>query len=120
MGIARAKPLGVFVSSPFETFIEDLAKSSAGEMTQVLKSMAYTSGWPQEAVEALSVVEKNGDLSIQITDGSESLVHELEYGTYEKTPNPVLRKFKAELPKLLEPFIIKEFSSKAGNMVEAL
>lgn len=103
-----------------DNFIEELAKASSQSLTEKLREMALLVGWPADAVDALSVVEEDGDLQIKIDDEMRQTVDELEYGTHEHVPSPVLRRFKADLPRLLEPFIIDMFSSKSDELVNAI
>lgn len=103
-----------------DSFIEDVAVKAAMPLTKSLQEMALTSGWPQEVSAAISVVVKNGDLDIKVEEKFQDTVDRLEYGTYDHVPNPVIRKFKAALPALLEPFISEVFTSKSGELVDAL
>lgn len=81
---------------------------AARELTAVLQRMADEAGWSGDATGALSVAANGEELSVVVEKAKEPLVNCLEYGTEEMPPKPVLRKFKANLPVLITPFILED------------
>lgn len=69
------------------------AKSAAKELTVELRDMAVAAGWPTDVASSLSVVLTNGSLNIDYPESMEQRVQDLEYGSFQKPPMSVMRKF---------------------------
>jgi hypothetical protein len=69
------------------------AKSAAKELTLELRDMAVAAGWPPGVAGSLSVVLTNGTLNIDYPESMEERIQDLEYGSFEKPPMSVFRKF---------------------------
>jgi hypothetical protein len=69
------------------------AKSAAKELTLELRDLAVAAGWPVDVASALSVVLNNGSLNIDYPESMDQRVQDLEYGSFEKPPKSVMRKF---------------------------
>lgn len=69
------------------------AKSAAKQLTLELRDLAVAAGWPADVASSLSVVLINGSLNIDYPDSMDQRIQDLEYGSFEKPPKSVLRKF---------------------------
>lgn len=81
----------------------DAALSRAGtatarKMTADLRRRAYEAGWPSEAGRSLEVRHDQGHFEVAFPEQARELVETLEYGTQEKPPTAVLRKFVTRIP----------------------
>lgn len=110
--------------SKFSIAIESVSHSAAVKASQplstVLKDMAREAGWPEEVVNHLSVVTKDGNLTPYYPGHVEKTVNDLEYGTEIEPPKMVLRKFNYNLSDLMQPYIAKELESRMSEVVGAL
>lgn len=69
------------------------AKSAAKELTLEIRDLAVEAGWPNDVASNLSVVLNNGSLNIDYPESMDQRVQDLEYGSFEKPPKSVMRKF---------------------------
>lgn len=69
------------------------AKSAAKQLTLELRDLAVAAGWPADVASSLSVVLINGSLNIDYPESMDQRIQDLEYGSFEKPPKSVLRKF---------------------------
>ena len=70
------------------------AKSAAKELTLELRDLAVAAGWPTDIASNLSVVLTNGSLNIDYPESMDQRVQDLEYGSFNKPPKSVMRKFQ--------------------------
>ena len=96
------------------------AKVAVPDLTQEVRSMATTAGWPIEASSALEVIEADGDLTVKILDHATDLVNKLEYGTDEVSPNPVIRKFTSQLDDRIQDHLHEALKLHGRNFLEEL
>lgn len=76
------------------------AKSAAKELTLELRDLAVEAGWPADVASNLSVVLTNGSLNIDYPEAMDQRVQDLEYGSFEKPPKSVMRKFMYRTEKV--------------------
>jgi hypothetical protein len=76
------------------------AKSAAKELTLELRDTALDAGWPADIARALSVVVTNGSLNIDYPESMDQRVQDLEYGSFQKPPASVMRKFMYRTEKV--------------------
>ena len=96
------------------------SKVATPELTQQVRKMAQSAGWPHEAISALEVVESGGDISVRVADEATELVNSIEYGTSEVSPNPVIRSFNSQVPELLQEHLHKALKLHGQNFLEEL
>ena len=108
------------MSEALKQAVAEAARQAASSMTSRIRSMAVEASWPDRAVQALSVVEADGDLEIKIDPEDATMVEALEYGTSSTPPNSVIRRFKADIPVLMAPYITAAISSNVDQIVEDL
>lgn len=70
-------------------------------LTTQVRTMAVNSGWPSEVAENLTVRVVEGDVALSYTDPD--TVESWEYGTGERPPMPVIRKFLNHADELHSP-----------------
>ena len=103
-----------------ENMTREVASRSTSLLTTRLRDIASSAGWPAQAVQALHVISTGSDLDIQIDPKQQDLINNLEYGTERQPPKAVIRRFKSEIPNLLENTVRAVFSEKVGSLVRGL
>lgn len=84
---------------------------AAQDATRSLRKHALDSGWPSHLARALSVTHDNGKVSIDYPERHADEILDLEYGTQDRPPSPVLRTFNnrmdqhADLATHLETYL---------------
>jgi hypothetical protein len=68
-------------------------KQAAERLTPDFRQDALTAGWPADIVFQMTVEEGDGDLYLSYPDSIASKIENLEYGTEEQPPSPVIRRF---------------------------
>ena len=76
------------------------AKSAAKELTLELRDTAVAAGWPADVASSLSVVLEGGSLNIDYPESMDQRIQDLEYGSFEKPPKSVMRKFMYRTEKV--------------------
>jgi hypothetical protein len=76
------------------------AKSAAKELTLELRDMAVDAGWPADVASSLSVVLTDGTLNIDYPEEMDQRIQNLEYGSFQKPPMSVMRKFMYRTEKV--------------------
>lgn len=97
-----------------------VALRMAGTLTESLHQSARGAGWPEEAVNAVCVKEKNGDLEIYVDPDKSELVDRFEYGTERLAPTAVIRKFSAKIPSMIQNAVLDEVSNNMEALLEEI
>lgn len=108
------------MSSAYERITRNIASRSVGMLTERLRDMATSAGWPVQVVKAISVRQTKSDIEIHVASGYETQVNEWEYGTTERAPTGVIRNFTARVPKLIEQIVVSEMRSGIDEIVGSL
>lgn len=66
---------------------------TAKKLTAQLRRTAYEYGWPTHAARSLTVVPRGKHFGVEYPDHHATTIENLEYGTQDTPPSPVLRKF---------------------------
>lgn len=62
--------------------------------------MAVDAGWPADVASSLSVVLTDGTLNIDYPEEMDQRIQNLEYGSFQKPPMSVMRKFMYRTEKV--------------------
>lgn len=65
----------------------------ARHLTAALRKHAWKSGWPTKVSRHLRVVHNGEGYIIQYPESVSSTIHNLEFGTQESQPSPVMHRF---------------------------
>jgi len=68
-------------------------KQAAERLTPDFRQDALSAGWPADIVFQMTVEENDGDLYLSYPDSITAKVEDLEYGTSDQAPNPIIRRF---------------------------
>jgi len=104
----------------YDDMVKNIVSRSVPSLTRKLKEMAEEAGWPEDAIEAVSVQDVKGDFKVTIEPAQKELVEGLEYGNSKHTPTAVIRRFSAQVPKLIEEAIAAEFKNSVDTIMESL
>ena len=77
-------------ASPVEALV---ISETINPLTTLLRNKALSSGWPSDISERLYITDSDGALIVHIPDDIKEQTLDLEYGTIDKMPSPVIRPF---------------------------
>jgi len=97
-----------------ENAAKDIARKSALRLTSVLRNMAFRAEWPSDIIVQLVVKAEDENLYISYPEEFEARIQDLEYGTPNTSPQPVLRIFTARYAANLE----REVSETLFHLME--
>lgn len=103
-----------------EKLVASIAEKAAPVLTDKLREMAAEAGWPDDAVQAVAVKLRGGDLQIWIDPKRREQVDKLEYGGVNTPPIPVLVRFKPRITEMINDMIWEQFSGHVSELVESL
>jgi len=83
------------------TLHKSIQKKTVG-LSRDLRSSAMHSGWPEGLARSLSVNSSEGKVSIDYPDELRNDIHSWEYGTEDRRPNAVMRRFMNRVDSKLE------------------
>lgn len=75
----------------------EVGQMSAKKLTSGLRRQAYANGWPVELSRKLVVSHEDSKFSVTMPPKSLSAVFDMEFGTQDAPPNPVIRRFMNRL-----------------------
>lgn len=75
--------------------LDQAGSRTAKKMTAALRRQAFEAGWPRAAGRRLRVEHNQGEFSIVFPEEAQELVHDYEFGTQDRPPTAVLRKFSS-------------------------
>ena len=81
------------VRADFPDFLEKKTAAKTEELSTALKDKASESLWPIELALKLRVVYEDGDFYVRYPESLTNEVHDLEYGSPDSPPQPVIRPF---------------------------
>jgi hypothetical protein len=94
--------------------VDTIARTTAKKATSKLRSEAYSNGWPTELSRTLSILhDKEGRFSMDYPQHLESKIFDVEFGTQNTPPNPVMRRFLNRLDETSD-----EFDSMMGTLLD--
>ena len=101
------------MNAAIERAAKDVARKSALKLTPVLRDQAFRAEWPPELILQLTVKAEDENLYISYPEEFDSRIEDLEYGTQNQAPRPVLRPFMARYASNLE----QEVSESVVNIL---
>ena len=81
----------------FAVAADEVGQMSAKKLTSGLRRQAYANGWPVELSRQLVVSHEDSKFSVTMPPKSLSAVFDMEFGTQDAPPNPVIRRFMNRL-----------------------
>ena len=103
--------------------LEELCDQASNQLiaplTEYLRTLAYTSGWPAHLIQGLSVNTTNDyTLYVDTDPEKDEEIGDLEYGALNSLPNAVIRPFTLRAPavagQILEQDIIPKLLYDLG------
>lgn len=79
----------------FRQGVQQAGDSVASSMTEHLREHARGYGWPEQAVQHLSVRHAGAGFHPVVADEGRDIVHHWEYGSLEVRPRPAMRTWAA-------------------------
>lgn len=64
-----------------------------GAFTHSIKQDALRAGWPEDVVKSLKVIVDGDTIKVSYPDKYAKIIEDLEYGTENSSPQPILRSF---------------------------
>ena len=106
-------------SDSLEQLSEKASTELIAPLTELLHSLASTSGWSPSIVSALKVnINEKHELFVDYPDALKEEIEDLEYGAFGKLPNAVIRPFILRAPdiisNILETHIVSELFYSMG------
>ena len=78
------------------------------QLTKDLQTRALNAGWPKSVVSQLRVKVSKNDVSVTWPSNIADIVDDLEYGTPDAQPKPVLRTFNSQHGKDIADSMAKD------------
>ena len=79
--------------SKVEPTLNSALAKTAAKLTAAIRKDAIASGWPIKYASALSVKVVKATVKIEYPDALAAEIEDLEYGTQDSSPRPVIRVF---------------------------
>ena len=99
-----------------KTAVHEAALTAAGHLTLSLRDTAAQAGWPAEIIIQMSVIAVDGDLRIDYPEALAAQIEDLEYGTPNTSPSPVLRPFEARFEREIAEHMSSEYLDALYDM----